>query len=90
MPSATSPAGHNIGENTSRAVRHAVYFPIKRVGQDPRWCEFLQDPGLITMPSASVRGNAAMAGNTTPCDSLAPKAAISPPLPRAGSPLVAV
>src|SRR5208282_6058097 len=28
--------GHNIGGNTSRAVRRAVYFRIKRTGHDPR------------------------------------------------------
>jgi phytanoyl-CoA dioxygenase PhyH len=38
--------GHNIGGNTSRAVRRAVYFRIKRAGHDPRWREFLQDPWL--------------------------------------------
>jgi hypothetical protein len=35
---------HNIGGNTSQAVRCAVYFRIKRAGHDPRWREFLQDP----------------------------------------------
>jgi ectoine hydroxylase-related dioxygenase (phytanoyl-CoA dioxygenase family) len=38
--------GHNIGGNTSRAVRRAVYFRIKRAGHDPRWRESLQDPWL--------------------------------------------
>jgi hypothetical protein len=38
--------GHNIGGNTSRSVRCAVYFRIKRAGHDPRWREFLQDPWL--------------------------------------------
>ncbi len=38
--------GHNIGGNTSRAVRRAVYFRIKRAGHDPRWRVFLQDPWL--------------------------------------------
>jgi len=38
--------GHNIGGNTSRAVRRAVYFRIKRAGHDLRWREFLQDPWL--------------------------------------------
>ena len=38
--------GHNIGGNTSRSVRRAVYFRIKRAGHDPRWREFLQDPWL--------------------------------------------
>ena len=36
--------GHNIGGNTSQAVRCAVYFRIKRAGHGPRWREFLQDP----------------------------------------------
>jgi hypothetical protein len=27
-------------------VRRAVYFRIKRAGNDPRWREFLQDPWL--------------------------------------------
>jgi hypothetical protein len=38
--------GHNIGANTSPAVRRAVYFRIKRAGHDPRWREFLTDPWL--------------------------------------------
>ncbi len=38
--------GHNIGGNTARAVRRAVYFRIKRAGHDPRWREFLRDPWL--------------------------------------------
>jgi hypothetical protein len=38
--------GHNIGGNTSAAVRRAVYFRVKRSGHDPRWREFLQDPWL--------------------------------------------
>jgi Phytanoyl-CoA dioxygenase (PhyH) len=38
--------GHNIGGNTSAAVRRAVYFRIKRAGHDARWREFLQDPWL--------------------------------------------
>ncbi|WP_405944181.1 phytanoyl-CoA dioxygenase family protein [Streptomyces sp. NBC_00932] len=38
--------GHNIGGNTSRAVRRAVYFRVKRTGHDPRWREFLQDSWL--------------------------------------------
>lgn len=38
--------GHNIGGNTSPAVRRAVYVRLKRVGHDPRWREFLQDPWL--------------------------------------------
>jgi ectoine hydroxylase-related dioxygenase (phytanoyl-CoA dioxygenase family) len=38
--------GHNIGGNTSPAVRRAVYYRIKRTGHDPRWREFLTDPWL--------------------------------------------
>jgi hypothetical protein len=38
--------GHNIGGNTSPAVRRAVYFRIKRAGHDSRWRECLQDPWL--------------------------------------------
>ena len=38
--------GHNIGGNTSSAVRRAVYFRVKRAGHDPRWREFLTDPWL--------------------------------------------
>jgi hypothetical protein len=35
---------HNIGGNTSPAIRRAVYFRIKRSGHDARWREFLADP----------------------------------------------
>jgi hypothetical protein len=38
--------GHNIGGNTSPAVRRAVYFRVKRAGHDRRWREFLADPWL--------------------------------------------
>jgi hypothetical protein len=38
--------GHNIGGNTSPAVRRAVYFRVKRAGHDPRWREFLAEPWL--------------------------------------------
>jgi hypothetical protein len=38
--------GHNIGGNTSPAVRRAAYFRVKRAGHDPRWREFLTDPWL--------------------------------------------
>jgi len=38
--------GHNIGGNTSPAVRRAVYYRIKRAGHDGRWREFLTDPWL--------------------------------------------
>jgi ectoine hydroxylase-related dioxygenase (phytanoyl-CoA dioxygenase family) len=38
--------GHNIGGNTSAAVRRAVYFRVKRAGHDARWREFLCDPWL--------------------------------------------
>jgi len=38
--------GHNIGANTSPAVRRAVYYRVKRAGHDPRWREFLADPWL--------------------------------------------
>jgi Phytanoyl-CoA dioxygenase (PhyH) len=38
--------GHNIGGNTSPAVRRAVYYRLKRAGHDPRWREFLTDPWL--------------------------------------------
>jgi hypothetical protein len=38
--------GHNIGGNTSPAVRRAVYYRVKRAGHDPRWREFLTDPWL--------------------------------------------
>jgi Phytanoyl-CoA dioxygenase (PhyH) len=38
--------GHNIGGNTSPAVRRAVYYRVKRAGHDPRWREFLADPWL--------------------------------------------
>jgi hypothetical protein len=45
--------GHNIGGNTSSAVRRAVYYRVKRAGHDPRWREFLTDPWLDYDP---VRG----------------------------------
>jgi hypothetical protein len=35
--------GHNIGGNTSNAIRRAVYFRVKRSDHDLRWREFLQD-----------------------------------------------
>jgi ectoine hydroxylase-related dioxygenase (phytanoyl-CoA dioxygenase family) len=35
--------GHNIGGNTSKAIRRAVYFRVKRSNHDLRWREFLQD-----------------------------------------------
>jgi hypothetical protein len=38
--------GHNIGGNTSQAVRRAVYYRLKRSGHNPRWREFLQNPWL--------------------------------------------
>jgi len=38
--------GHNIGGNTSQAVRRAVYYRVKRAGHDPRWRAFLADPWL--------------------------------------------
>ena len=38
--------GHNIGGNTSPAVRRAVYYRLKRTGHNPRWRELLQDPWL--------------------------------------------
>ena len=38
--------GHNIGGNTSPAVRRAVYYRTKRAGHDARWREFLTDPWL--------------------------------------------
>ena len=38
--------GHNIGGNTSAAIRRAVYFRVKRFGHNPRWREFLRDPWL--------------------------------------------
>jgi hypothetical protein len=53
--------GHNIGGNTSRAVRCAVYFRIKRTGHGPRWREFLQDPWL---DYDAIRAGGT--GNTTP------------------------
>jgi len=37
---------HNIGGNTSAAIRRAVYFRIKRSGHAARWREFLADPWL--------------------------------------------
>jgi Phytanoyl-CoA dioxygenase (PhyH) len=51
--------GHNIGANTSPAVRRAVYFRIKRAGHDPRWREFLTDPWLDydTVRDVQVRRN---------------------------------
>ena len=36
--------GHNIGGNTSRAVRRAVYFRLKRHDHDAHWREFIQQP----------------------------------------------
>ena len=42
--------GHNIGGNTSDAVRRAVYLRVKRTGHDPRWRKFLQDPWLDNDP----------------------------------------
>jgi ectoine hydroxylase-related dioxygenase (phytanoyl-CoA dioxygenase family) len=38
--------GHNIGGNTSSAVRRAAYFRVKAKGHDQRWREILQDPFL--------------------------------------------
>ncbi len=51
--------GHNIGGNTSRTVRRAVYFRSKRAGHDPRWREFLQDPWLDDDPLRARLGNTA-------------------------------
>jgi hypothetical protein len=48
--------GHNIGGNTSEAVRRALYFRIKRSGHDPRWREFLQDAWLDYDPIRSAAG----------------------------------
>ena len=80
--------GHNIGGNTSRAVRRAVYFRIKRAGHDPRWREFLQDPWL---DYDRHRRNAAQRGEYNALlIALQVRRRSSPPLPRAGSPLVAV
>ena len=36
--------GHNIGGNTSGAVRRAAYYRIKRAGHDSHWREFVADP----------------------------------------------
>ncbi|MEV6796365.1 hypothetical protein AB0M87_31240 [Streptomyces sp. NPDC051320] len=38
--------GHNVGGNTSNAVRRGVYFRVKRTGHDERWRAFLRDPWL--------------------------------------------
>jgi Phytanoyl-CoA dioxygenase (PhyH) len=38
--------GHNIGGNTSPAVRRAVYYRVKRAGHDACWREFLTNPWL--------------------------------------------
>ena len=48
--------GHNIGANTSSAVRRAAYFRVKRAGHDPRWREFLTDPWLDYEPVRDVLG----------------------------------
>jgi ectoine hydroxylase-related dioxygenase (phytanoyl-CoA dioxygenase family) len=48
--------GHNIGGNTSPAVRRAVYYRLKRSGHNPRWREFLQDPWLEYDPVRERRG----------------------------------
>ncbi|MBC6457602.1 phytanoyl-CoA dioxygenase family protein [Actinomadura sp. HBU206391] len=48
--------GHNIGGNTSDAVRRALYFRVKRSGHDPRWREFLQDPWLDYDPVRLIAG----------------------------------
>lgn len=60
--------GHNIGGNTSRAVRRAVYYRLKRAGHNPRWREFLQDPWLEYDSVRAVGADAvARTGNTPPC-----------------------
>ena len=64
--------GHNIGGNTSRAVRRAVYFRIKRTGHDPSWREFLRTPGSTMTPL----GREGTRGIQHLADSLARKAAI--------------
>jgi hypothetical protein len=51
--------GHNIGGNTSPAVRRAVYFRIKRAGHDRRWREFLRDPWLDYDPVRAALGPSA-------------------------------
>ncbi len=48
--------GHNIGGNTSSAVRRAAYFRVKRTGHDRRWREFLTDPWLDYEPVRDVLG----------------------------------
>jgi Phytanoyl-CoA dioxygenase (PhyH) len=61
--------GHNIGGNTSPAVRRAVYFRVKRAGHDARWREFLSDPWL---DYDEVRDLAAGAGETVRTGNTAP------------------
>jgi ectoine hydroxylase-related dioxygenase (phytanoyl-CoA dioxygenase family) len=48
--------GHNIGGNTSPAVRRAAYFRVKRAGHDQRWREFLTDPWLDYRPVRDAAG----------------------------------
>jgi hypothetical protein len=60
--------GHNIGGNTSAAVRRAVYYRLKRPGHNPRWRQFLQDPWLEYDPVRAVLADlAGSTGNTSPC-----------------------
>jgi hypothetical protein len=60
--------GHNIGGNTSRAVRRAVYYRLKRPGHNPRWREFLQDPWLEYDAVRSIGSDAGTrTGNTPAC-----------------------
>ncbi|GAA5096334.1 hypothetical protein GCM10023319_55920 [Nocardia iowensis] len=46
--------GHNIGGNTAKQTRRAIYFRVKRSGHNPRWREFLQDPWLEYDPIRSL------------------------------------
>jgi hypothetical protein len=60
--------GHNIGGNTSAAVRRAVYYRLKRPGHNPRWRDFLQDPWLEYDAVRAVLADVASGtGNTSPC-----------------------
>jgi ectoine hydroxylase-related dioxygenase (phytanoyl-CoA dioxygenase family) len=43
--------GHNIGGNTSRDVREAVYFRLSREGHRDRWRDCVQDPLLEFEPA---------------------------------------
>ena len=51
--------GHNIGGNTSAAVREVVYFRLRREGHRGRWRECLRDPLLEFGPARAAWPEAA-------------------------------